>query len=298
MKTYLFLFLLLLSCNAWCSQNASLNIRDIQREVSNLKSTVYRLQQEDRRLDGLYQQQVKELDSLRAVQQQQVENVKTLSNKVGAEISDANQKIDNNVNTLSESINSRTWLGALGILIAIGLLACTYYVLRKKISSGATTIDKIRSAQEGLETAQKAMQEESVKLDSKLVELLDRQMNSSLNENKTIKERKEDHSFALKVGDEIAKIETNLSKMDPNIRGYNQLKQALRRIKDNFNAHGYEIVELLGLDYNDGMPFEAQFVPDDSLPEGKRIITGITRLQINHNGKMIQSAKITVRQNI
>lgn len=298
MKTYLFLFLLLLSCNAWCSQNASLNIRDIQREVSNLKSTVYRLQQEDRRLDGLYQQQVKELDSLRAIQQQQAENVKILSNKVGAEISDANQKIDNNVNTLSESINSRTWLGALGILIAIGLLACTYYVLRKKISSGATTIDKIRSAQEGLETAQKAMQEESVKLDSKLVELLDKQMNSSLNENKAPKEHKEDHSFALKVGDEIAKIETNLSKMDPEVRGYKQLKQALKRIKDNFNAHGYEIVELLGLDYNDGMPFEAQFVPDDTLPEGKRVISGITRLQINYNGAMIQSAKITVRQNI
>ena len=110
--------------------------------------------------------------------------------------------------------------------------------------------------------------------------------------------QKVDHSFALKVGDEIARIETNLSKMDKNVRGYNQLKGALQRIKDNFNAHGYEIVELLGLDYNDGMPFEAQFVPDDTLPEGKRIISGITRLQINYNGEMIQSAKITVRQNI
>lgn len=179
--------------------------------------------------------------------------------------------------------------------MAIGLLACAYYILRRKISSGTTTIDKIRSAQEGLETAQKAMQEESVKLDSKLVELLDKQINSSIKENK---EQKVDHSFALKVGNEIAKIETNLSKMDPEVKGYKQLKQALNHIKDNFNAHGYEIVELLGLDYNDGMPFEAQFVPDDTLPEGKRIISGITRLQINYNGEMIQSAKITVRQNI
>ena len=243
----------------------------------------------------MYQQQSNELDSLRANQQQQTENVKTLENKIGADISDANQKIDNNVSTLSESINSRTWLGALGILIAIGLLACAYYILRRKISSGTTTIDKIRSAQEGLETAQKAMQEESVKLDSKLVELLDKQINSSIKENK---DQKVDHSFALKVGDEIAKIETNLSKMDPEVKGYRQLKQALKRIKDNFNAHGYEIVELLGLDYNDGMPFEAQFVPDETLPEGKRVISGITRLQINYNGEMIQSAKITVRQNI
>ena len=134
----------------------SLKIVTLQREVSSLKSTISELQQEDELLKGLYHHQARELDSLRTLQLQQVENVKTLSNKVGAEISDANQKIDNNVNTLSESIKSRTWLGALGILIAIGLLACTYYVLRKNIRSGATTIEKIRSAQEGLETAQKA----------------------------------------------------------------------------------------------------------------------------------------------
>lgn len=295
MRKIIILLFTLLAINTYGYTSDSLKIVTLQREVGNLKSTISRLQQEDGRLRGLYQQQSNELDNLRANQQQQTENVKTLANKIGADISDANQKIDNNVSTLSESINSRTWLGALGILIAICLLACAYYILRRKISSGTTTIDKIRSAQEGLETAQKAMQEESVKLDSKLVELLDKQINSSIKENK---EQKVDHSFALKVGNEIAKIETNLSKMDPEVKGYKQLKQALNHIKDNFNAHGYEIVELLGLDYNDGMPFEAQFVPDDTLPEGKRIISGITRLQINYNGEMIQSAKITVRQNI
>jgi len=285
---------LIISLNVCGYNGDSLKNVTLQREVRNLKTAVSRLQQEDVRLRNLYQQQAKELDSLQANQQQQTENVKTLAEKVGADISDANKKIDSNVSTLTNSINSRTLIGALGILIAIGLLALTYYILKRKISSGATTIDKIRSAQEGLETAQKAMQEESVKLDSKLVELIDKQMSN----NKLAGDQKVDHSFALKVGDEIAKIETNLSKMDPEVKGYRQLKQALKRIKDNFNAHGYEIVELLGLDYNDGMPFEAQFVPDETLPEGKRVISGITRLQINYNGEMIQSAKITVRQNI
>lgn len=298
MKIIIVAFALTFTMSLYGDNLDSLKIVTLQREVSNLKTTVSRLQHEYGRLRGLYQQQTKELDSLQAYQLKQTENVKILADKIGADISDANQKIDSNVSTLSESIKNRTWLGVLVTMIALGLLACIYYILRRKISKEVTTIDKIRSAQEGLESAQKAMQEESVKLDSKLVELLDKQMNSSLNENKAPKEHKEDHSFALKVGDEIAKIETNLSKMDPEVRGYKQLKQALKRIKDNFNAHGYEIVELLGLDYNDGMPFEAQFVPDDTLPEGKRVISGITRLQINYNGAMIQSAKITVRQNI
>lgn len=288
MKKVLLLLALMASTTTYGSTGDSLKIVTLQREVSNLKTTVSGLQQEVGRLRGLFQQQAKELDSLRANQQQQTEDVKTLANKIGADISDANQKIDNNVSTLSESINSRTWLGALGILIAIGLLACTYYVLRKKISSGATTIDKIRSAQEGLETAQKAMQEESVKLDSKLVDLLDKKMATE----------PLDHNLVLKVADEVTRLEINLSRMDPSIRGYKILCKSIERIKDNMLANGYEIVEMLGKPYNEGMKVVANFVSDDTLAEGEQKITGIIKPQINYKGKMIQSAQITVSQNL
>ena len=288
MRKNIVLLFTLLAISTYGYSSDSLKIVTLQREVSILKSTVSRLQQEDGRLRGLYQQQAKELDSLRANQQQQTENVKTLANKIGADISDANQKIDNNVSTLSESINSRTWLGALGILIAIGLLACAYYILRRKISNGATTIDKIRSAQDGLETAQKAMQEESVKLDSKLVELLD----------KKITTEPLDHNLVLKVADEVTRLEINLSRMDPSIRGYKILCKSIERIKDNMLANGYEIVEMLGKPYNEGMKVVANFVSDDTLAEGEQKITGIIKPQINYKGKMIQSAQITVSQNL
>ena len=275
--------------------NDSLRIITIQREVINLKSTISRLLQEDGKLKDLYQQQAKKLDSLRALQQQQTENVRTLADKVGADISDANQKIDDNVSTLSKSISSRTWLGMFGILVAIGLLAFAYYILRRKINSGATTIDKIRSAQEGLETAQKAMQEESVKLDSKLVELLDKQIKISQTGES---DSKIDHSFVMKVADEIVGIETNLYRMDPNTRGYRQLLRRIEHIRNNFLANGYEIVEMLGKPYNEGMKVVANFVSDDTLAEGEQKITGIIKPQINYKGKMIQSAQITVSQNL
>ena len=275
--------------------NDSLKIVSLQREVSNLKASVSRLQQENGKIRGLYQQQKANVDSLLLGQRQQTDKLNVLADKVGTGLSETNKSIQDNKDLLSSSINTRTWFAVCGILFAIVLLGIVYSILKKRINSGSSAIDKIKSAQESLENAQNAMLEESVKLDGKLVELLDKQITTvpKLEDNTKI-----DHSFALKVGDEIAKIETNLSKMDPEVKGYRQLKQALKRIKDNFNAHGYEIVELLGLDYNDGMPFEAQFVPDETLPEGKRIISGITRLQINYNGEMIQSAKIVVRQNI
>lgn len=295
MKKIFFIFLMTIATCHYGYSNDSLKIVTLQREMSNLKSTISRLQQEDGRLQGLYQQQEKELNSLQAKQQLQSEDVKTLTNKVGADISDTNQKIDNNVGMLSESINSRSWLGALGILIAIGLLACTYYILRRKISNGTTTIDKIRSAQEGLETAQKALQEESVKLDSKLVELLDKKIEST---STLVVNEQNDHTLALKVADEIVRIETNLSRMDTSVKGYKQLAKAVERIRANFLANGYEIVEMLGKPYNEGMKVVANFVSDETLAEGEQKITGIIKPQINYKGKMIQSAQITVSQNL
>lgn len=275
--------------------NDSLKIATLQREVSVLKSTISKLQQEDGRIKNMYQQQAKELDSLHVRQQQQAESINTLADKVGADISDANQKIDNNVSTLSESINSRTWLGVLGILIALGLMACAYFILRKKINSGDTTIEKIRSVQEGLESAQKTMQEESVKLDSKLVELLDKKIEETPTPDTN---EQTDHTLALKVADEIVRIETNLSRMDSSVKGYKQLAKAVERIRTNFLANGYEIVEMLGKPYNEGIKASVSFETDESLAEGEQKITGIIKPQINYKGKMIQSAQITVSQNI
>ncbi len=284
MKKVLLFLSLYFSMTINGSVNDSLKIINLQREVRTMRSSISQLQQVNDSLRDVYQEQVNGIDSLQELQKKQTTDVEMLAEKVGADLKETNKKIDVSAN-----------VAACGIFIAFVLLVIIYLMLRNKIHRGSSSIDKIKVAQESLEAAQKAMQEESVKLDGKLVELLDKQISSVP---KTEANPKPDHSFALKVGDEIAKIETNLSKMDPEVKGYRQLKQALKRIKDNFNAHGYEIVELLGLEYNDGMPFEAQFVPDETLPEGKRIISGITRLQINYNGEMIQSAKIVVRQNI
>lgn len=294
MRKYFVFLIVFIGTVVYGSPSDSLKIVSLQREVINLRTTVNRLQREDSRIKSLYQQQVKKLDSLRTKQQQQTENVKILADKIGADISDANQKIDSNVSTLSESIKNRTWLGVLVTMIALGLLACIYYILRRKISKEVTTIDKIRSAQEGLESAQKAMQEESIKLDSKLVELLDKKIEvtpvSSTSE-------QTDHTLALKVADEIVRIETNLSRMDESIKGHKQLKKAVERIRANFMANGYEIVDMLGKPYVEGMKATPNFIPDETLKEGEQIITGIIKPQINYKGIMIQSAQITVSQN-
>ena len=86
--------------------------------------------------------------------------------------------------------------------------------------------------------------------------------------------------------------------MDSSVKGYKQLVKAVERIKANFLANGYEIVDMLAKPYNEGMKVTANFVTDETLAEGVQIITGIIKPQINYCGKMIQAAQITVNQNL
>lgn len=121
---------------------------------------------------------------------------------------------------------------------------------------------------------------------------------SELMENQSSESNIQDHSLVLKVADEIIRIEANLSKMDPSVKGFKQISKAVERIRTNFEAYGYEIVDMLGKPYDDGMKVVANFVTDESLTPGAQVITAISKPQINYNGVMIQSAQVTVSQNI
>ena len=141
------------------------------------------------------------------------------------------------------------------------------------------------------------MQEESVSLDNKLVDLIDKQLHSQNTAPSLSNQTGEiDHSLALKVADEIVRIETNLSRMDSSVKGYKQLTKAVQRIKDNFAANGYEIVDMLNKSYNSGMKAAVTFVTDESLEPGQQIISKIIKPQINYKQQMIQAAQIEVSQ--
>ena len=202
---------------------------------------------------------------------------------------------DNNIRTNQDQLQSRTLYGVIVVIVVLVIIVGVACWLTKRIKSGTSTIGDVRRAQEALQAAQTKMQEESVKLDNQLLAIVQKQLDASSASKIT---GEPDHSLVVKLADEIARIETNLSKMDKSVRGYKQLVQAKDRMINNVRANGYEIISLLGQEYNDGMQFQTRFVPDESLPEGKRIITGMIKMQVNYNGKMIQPAEIVVSQNI
>ena len=231
------------------------------------------------------------IDSLRNICNQLEDKLSADNKNICRKIDETNSNVQENQNMLQ----SRTlWAGMVVLLLLVAIFGVAYR-LAKRIKSGSTSIDEVRKAQDALQVAQGKMREESIKLDDKLLELFDRQI---ANDTKKEGNDKPDHSLALKVADEVARIELNMSRMDSSIRGYKQLSKAVGRIKDNFNANGYEIVDMLGKPYNEGMKVIAEFVLNEDLEDGAQIITGITKPQVNYNGQMIQAAQITVSQNI
>lgn len=267
------------------------SIANLQQQVNKQERIIGNLRKDIRSSVGIQKQQALFIDSLKQELMNTKNDLSDLSNKLGVDISNTQKQITVNTNNLNDNIKSKTTLGILIVTIIILVMAAIYLILNKRVEKGKSAIDKIKDTQ-------KSIQEESLKLDGKLVGLLNQQLNVQANISNNDSNNQMDHSLALKVADEIVRIEMNLSRMDASIKGHKQLSKAVERIKNNFLANGYEMVDMLGKPYNDGMKVVANFVSDENLKDGEQIITGIIKPQVNYNGKMIQAAQITVSQNI
>ena len=259
-------------------EKLELIVNDLQIFTGNLYHSVSYLQKEFIRINS----DIQIIDStLHNNGDQIIANYKELSQNI--------HNVSENAFTATNRLASDVFVVILvGIMIAFILLLLTlilFYVLKKKTS---TSYNKIKEAQKYLE-------EEGIKLDTKLIELLEKQI--SVKGVVIEKKSESDHSLALKIADEIVRIETNLSRMDNSIKGYKQLSASVRRIKDNFLSNGYEMVDMLGKPYKEGIKAIVNFETDESLAEDEQIISKIIKPQINYNGVMIQTAQITVSQN-
>ena len=269
---------------------------ELQKQQIQTDKVIFKLSEkqkkDDQQIRVLCDENAKQsaiIDSLQKVCSQ-LEKVHTVDRKV------INGKIDiadSNIRESQEMLNNRTLGGGIIIFIIVLLLIAIAYIFYTRIKKGTSTIDDVRKAQEALQAAQSKMQEDSVKLDNQMLTLIQQQIAviPSQSDNNKI-----DHSLALKVADEIVRIELNLSRMDSSVKGYKQLSKAVERIKNNFLANGYEIVDMLGKQYIPGIKAAVTFVSDENLEEGKQIITKIIKPQINYHQQMIQAAEIEVSQ--
>lgn len=268
--------------------------QDIDALTKKLKNQEYLVGKQNQSIETLQNKNKRlnsSIDSLNQLIQIISQNVLTNSTELGTKIKQTGENANSKISALDSSLDKNRLYWIIATLATLLLGGLVYWLLGKRIQSSKTDVET------QIKNTKIALEEESVKLDNKLLEVLETQLKLKQEETKaqpSISTEKADHSLALKVADEIVRMQKNLTQMDEKTKGLKQLNSSVQRIQDNFAANGYELVEMLGKEYNEGMKVTANFTPSEDLETGKQIISRIIKPQVNFKGEMIQAAQIEV----
>lgn len=291
-----------LSATSLIAQEKNLDLQKQQQEIIELKQKLnYQkviLGQQKTELSNLNdktENQEIQIDSLKTTTSQNEQNIQTIANDLGTKIQLTESTSKESISKLDKDLNTNRLYWIIGTLATLLLGGIIYWLLGKRIANSKTDVET------QIKNTKKSLEEESIKLDSKLVEVLDSQLKLKQEEKQTVSSNSNteiDHSLALKVADEIVRMQKNISKMDLETKGLKPLLKGIERIQANFASNGYEMVNLLNRDYDERMNIDViNFITDDNLTEGKKIITSVIKPQVNYNGVLIQRAQVDVSQN-
>ena len=234
-------------------------------------------------------------DSIEILKQKIQNNTNAISqtaNQLGIQIKETGDKNEGKITEVSESLSKNSLYGIIGVLSAILLSGLLYWLLSKRQQTDKTDfIDQLSKTKSSIE-------ESLVKEFGKQTELMDSQLHLIEQQKTTLQATPNavpNHSLALKVCGQINVMENNLMRMDPNVKGIKHIKRSIENLKDNLIANGYEMPELLGKQFHQGMKaIKTATIQDENLEKDSEVITKVLIPQVNYNDKMIQTAQIEV----
>ena len=104
-----------------------------------------------------------------------------------------------------------------------------------------------------------------------------------------------DHSFYLRVAEEIHRMRVRIERMPQDTKGVVALANAIQRLEEELRLKGYEVFDLTGMEYNDGMTaLVRDFIPMDDMPRGARRIVRTLKPQVKFNNSVISHGEIEV----
>ena len=288
---YAFIMFAMMCSPVLYAQSYDSIISDIEQKNAELQEQLTKLEQRTQELTIQVAGNSERVALLGEAVDQKVgglhEQMDSIDERYGLRMSDAETAVQETGIRQQKSV---VWGTIIAVVICL-LLAMTFLILRKRISKKGDDIELLRARADDLN---RQMVE---RMDKEIGEL--QKISEGLNNSQTTQTTRDpDHSLVKALADRITFMEMTLYRMDSSIKGHRHLTKSIKQRKDNLLANGYELVDMLGKDYVEGMKVTASFVVDDTLEDGKQIITGIQKPQINYKGKMIQAAQITVSQNI
>lgn len=272
----------------------------------NLETEFKKLQEQNLQQKGLIAKQASELKTVSSSIEYLKKELKTIKTKQANDSASTNSRIDaidkqfkiNSKNTgdkfvqVDNSLSTKSLYGAIIVIVAILLIVLVYLELRRRQKADKTdVIDKLNSTKQSIEESLvKEFEKQTAQIENQIIAL-----NSKSNSASSNTSVEPDHSLALKVAGEINLIERNISLMDAGTRGLKQLSRSVSKLKDNLAANGYEMPDLLGKAFHQGMKLiVTTSIPDENLEKGSEIISKVLIPQVNYNDKMIQAAQIEV----
>lgn len=266
-------------------QNVEQQNSTFDSQLKELKVQVASLSTENNSLSLALRQNQQTIDSLAKIVAMNSENIQATADSLGIKLQTTNEA----VSQTSDSLKTKTIWGIVAFVFAI-LASVVVWLLHKK--GQKTSDDKIA-----------LLKKQADELNEKIVGQFSDEMSELQKIGEALKNAggstsvEPDHSLVKTLADRITFMEMTLYRMDSSVKGHKQLSKSIAQMKDNLLANGYEIVDMLGKEYDEGMKVTANFIEDENIEVGKQIITGIVKPQINYRGVMIQSAQITVSQN-
>lgn len=295
MKKCSFTILLVLVCAFVFAQatDSILTKSEFHSEIFKLTSKIKSLEKNNTDLQQANANQKKQIDSMTlqlSFAQSNIQQIADSLHLTVSNVSSTNKQTQNQIKDINQTIINRTLYWIIGILAVALLSIFVFLILRNKLSSSTKNLDS-QIAKTNL-----AMQNEAIKLDSKLIEILQTQLSILKEERKTngVTANTSDHKLPLKVGNEIYRMRQRISSIKSEDKSLIPLSKSLERLEEEFNQGGYEIVDMLNKQFNDGLSVKATFIPSDNLNAGERIITKVIKPQINFNHEAIQMAEIEV----
>lgn len=281
------------------AQTETLTKEDLAKELQPLKTNIQSLQKENgslkteiSNLNTKLLNADKSIDSLRTLTQENSSAISQTANQLGIQITTTEQTANKRIDEVGQSLSTNSLYGIIGVLSAILLSGLLYWLLSKRQKTDKTeVVEQLQKTKSSIEESLvKEFGKQTNLIESELQLLAQQKTASPISSN-----AEPDHSLALKVASEINLIERNINLMDKGTKGLKQLERSVGKLKDNLSANGYEMPELLGKQYHQGMKvIVTSSIPDENLDKGSEIITKVLIPQVNFNDKMIQTAQIEV----
>ena len=310
MKKIIIAALLIISQSTIAQQVTS---EELKKEISPLIKKIEELESKNAK-------QVKEIEGLNLKLSTSNKRIDSLDNKTAAndfaisqtktdltnQITQSGVASDGKITTVSKDLSKNSLYGIIGVLLAILLSGVLFFFWKKRQDTDKSElINKLDNSKKEINKEIESTKSSLSTIEQKLFEEYNKQVAgieqlflsiSELNKGKSLASiTEQDHSLALKVADEVTRINAFANTLDPAKQEAIALKSSVNKIIDNFRANNYEIVNLLGQKYDERLNIEVVGEDiDPTLKAGEEKITKVIKPLVKFKGKQIQAAQVEI----